>query len=112
MEGILNEESLREEEGKNNQILLLINKAKKELISIIEEYINKNCVEFKKKEMQLLFEQKIVDLAESMSEGRIKTFHNEPPNGQENSINSNTKSNISSTSNRINYNSNSITFSN
>ena len=113
MDGLLDEESLKEEEGKNNKILLLINKSKEELIRIIEEYIDLNCVEFKKEDMKKLFIEKITDLAENMSEGRIKTFDNKFSNRQENINNSNTKSNISNTSNRINHNSNtSATLSN
>jgi uncharacterized protein YqgV (UPF0045/DUF77 family) len=110
MEGLLNEESLREEGGKNNQILLLINNSKKKLINIIEEYIDNNCVEFKKEAMKTLFEEKISNLAEKMSEGRRKVsdsnyFLNNPGNGS----NKDNKSNISSVSNKINNYSNSNT---
>ena len=55
----------------NKEKFKLINNTKEKLKSITTEYIDKNCVEFKKEEMKNAFEEKIADLAEKMSEGKI-----------------------------------------
>ena len=99
--------SLREAEEENNKKLLLINKTKNELINLIENYIENNCVEFKKEEMKKLFEIKISELAEKMSEGKRIVSDGNFSNNQVNNSSSNTKSNISNISNLINNNSNS-----
>ena len=106
--------SLRETEEENKRKLLLIDKTKNELINLIENYIENNCVEFKKEEMKNLFEIKISELAEKMSEGKRIVSDGNFSNNQVNNS-SNTKSNISNISNIINNNSNSnasLTFSN
>ena len=100
---------------KAKKISLLIDEKKWQFIKIIQEYIDKNCVEFKKEEMRKKFTKEFENLAEKMAEkypkekkiieGKI-IFDNDFSNGTQNldnysknvsQINSN-KSNITNPS--------------
>ena len=100
---------------KAKKIILLIDEKKWQFIKIIQEYIDNNCVEFKKEEMRKKFTKEFENLAEKMAEkypiekkiieGKI-IFSNDFSNGTQNldnysknvsQINSN-KSNITNPS--------------
>ena len=53
---------------KAKKIILLIDEKKWQFIKIIQEYIDKNCVEFKKEEMRKKFTKEFENLAEKMAE--------------------------------------------
>ena len=56
------------ENEKAKKISLLIEEKKNQFIKIIQEYIDKNCVEFKKEEMRTKFTKEFKNLAEKMAE--------------------------------------------
>ena len=53
---------------KAKKIILLIDEKKWQFIKIIQEYIDNNCVEFKKEEMRTKFTKEFKNLAEKMAE--------------------------------------------
>ena len=56
------------ENEKAKKISLLIEEKKNQFIKIIQEYIDNNCVEFKKEEMRTKFTKEFKNLAEKMAE--------------------------------------------